>query len=147
MKTNDHFQDVDLEVIPIIDPSSTVRHFVVLFDPTRRLPARRKHPAPAAGTATAAEESEKDREISRLNRDLASTRLYLQSVIEQKEAANEELRAANEEVICANEELQSTNEELTTAKEELPVDQRGAGRRSTTSSRTGSASRTSSPTT
>src|SRR4029077_16103469 len=48
-----------------------------------------------------------------------STREYLQSVIEQQEAANEELRSANEEALSANEELQSTNEELETAKEEL----------------------------
>ena len=44
---------------------------------------------------------------------------YLQSVIEQKDAANEELRSANEEVLSSNEELRSTNEEMETAKEEL----------------------------
>lgn len=46
-------------------------------------------------------------------------REYLQSVIEQQDAANEELRSANEEILSSNEELQSTNEELETAKEEL----------------------------
>ncbi len=69
--------------------------------------------------STPEQDWEKEREIDRLNRDLASTKQYLQSVIEQKEAAHEELQAASEEVICANEELQGTNEELTTAKEEL----------------------------
>ena len=54
-----------------------------------------------------------------MQRELAATRDYLQSVIEDKESANEELRAANEEVQSANEELQSINEELETAKEEL----------------------------
>src|SRR5262249_38080896 len=44
---------------------------------------------------------------------------YLQSVIEQQEAANEELQSANEEVQSANEELQSINEELETSKEEI----------------------------
>src|SRR5262249_5085299 len=50
---------------------------------------------------------------------LAATREYLQSVIEQQEAANEELQSANEEVQSANEELQSINEELETSKEEI----------------------------
>jgi len=43
----------------------------------------------------------------------------LQSIIEEREAANQELQAANEELLSSNEELQSTNEELETAKEEL----------------------------
>ena len=118
-KANDHYQDVDLEVIPVIDPGSTVRHFVVLFEPTSR-PASSQEPAPRRqARSTVAAESDRDQEIGRLNRDLTATKHYLQAVIEQKEASNEELRAANEEVVSANEELQSTNEELTTAQEEL----------------------------
>ncbi|HVA45123.1 MAG TPA: chemotaxis protein CheB [Pirellulales bacterium] len=114
VKTNDHFTDIDLHVIPIADPVSAVRYFVVLFADRAEaaVPRPRKPPTPE-------EESEKDREISRLNHDLTATKAYLQSLIEQKEASNEELRASNEEVVSANEELQSTNEELTTAKEEL----------------------------
>jgi two-component system CheB/CheR fusion protein len=46
-------------------------------------------------------------------------RAYLQSIIQELEAANEELQSANEEILSSNEELQSTNEELDTAKEEL----------------------------
>src|SRR5262249_36698278 len=60
-----------------------------------------------------------DRQIARLTQELAATREYLQSVIEQQEAANEELQSANEEVQSANEELQSINEELETSKEEI----------------------------
>ncbi len=52
-------------------------------------------------------------------RELAATREYLQSIIQEVEAANEELQSANEEILSSNEELQSTNEELDTAKEEL----------------------------
>src|SRR5262249_19179434 len=55
----------------------------------------------------------------RLKQELAATREYLQSVIEQQEAANEELQSANEEGQSANEELQSINEELETSKEEV----------------------------
>ena len=54
-----------------------------------------------------------------LQRELAASRDYLQSIIQELEAANEELQSANEEILSSNEELQSTNEELDTAKEEL----------------------------
>ncbi|HYI97330.1 MAG TPA: CheR family methyltransferase [Bryobacteraceae bacterium] len=57
--------------------------------------------------------------LTRAERELAQTRDYLRTVVEQHEAATEELRAANEEARSSNEELQSTNEELRTAKEEL----------------------------
>ena len=53
------------------------------------------------------------------DQELASTREYLQAVIEQQEAANEELQTSHEEVQSANEELQSINEELETSKEEI----------------------------
>ena len=55
----------------------------------------------------------------RLEQELAATRDYLQSLIEDQEAVNEELQSANEEIQSANEELQSTNEELETSKEEI----------------------------
>ena len=54
-----------------------------------------------------------------LDRELSSTREYMQSIIEEQEGTNEEIRSANEEIQSTNEELQSTNEELETAKEEL----------------------------
>jgi len=57
--------------------------------------------------------------VHRLEEELASTRDYLNSVIENQESMNEELQSANEEILSSNEELQSTNEELETAKEEL----------------------------
>ena len=54
-----------------------------------------------------------------MKQELASTKEYLQSIIEAQEATNEELQSANEEIQSGNEELQSTNEELQTSKEEL----------------------------
>ena len=57
--------------------------------------------------------------VKELEEELASTKRYLHSVIEEQEAATEELKSAHEEVQSSNEELQSTNEELLTAKEEL----------------------------
>ena len=96
---------VDVEVLPLAAAPREPRHYVVLFHESA------PPPLPADGApadcATAAA----------LGRELASTRAYLQSVIEQHESANEDLRACNEE-------LQSTNEELQTAQEELMRDAR-----------------------
>jgi two-component system, chemotaxis family, CheB/CheR fusion protein len=55
----------------------------------------------------------------RLKEELAATRSYLQSIVEEQRTTEEELRSANEEIHSSNEELQSINEELETAKEEL----------------------------
>ncbi len=57
--------------------------------------------------------------ITLLEDELAKTKLYLQSVIEELETSNEELQSTNEELQSSNEELQSTNEELETSNEEL----------------------------
>ena len=55
---------------------------------------------------------EAERRVTGLTQELAATREYLQSLVEQHEGSNEELQSANEEI-------QSTNEELTTVNEEL----------------------------
>ena len=93
----------------------TSRCFLVLF---HELDARREITGAAAGAPR--------RRVARgrsarqeLERELAMTKEYLQSTIEEQESANEELKSANEELQSSNEELQSTNEELETSKEEL----------------------------
>jgi two-component system CheB/CheR fusion protein len=48
-----------------------------------------------------------------------TSRMTLQSTIEEMETTAEELQSANEELETTNEELQSTNEELETTNEEL----------------------------
>ena len=78
-------------------------------------------PAWSAG-AVAHDESARrnaNRDAAWLRQELASTKQYLQSIVDEQEAASQELRAAHEEVLSSNEELQSTNEELETTKEEL----------------------------
>ncbi len=60
-----------------------------------------------------------NRDAAWLRQELAATKQYLQSIVDEQEAASQELRAAHEEVLSSNEELQSTNEELETTKEEL----------------------------
>jgi two-component system CheB/CheR fusion protein len=119
VRTNDHFEDITLSVMPITDPGSGQRYYVVLFEEAGRTAPAPAGPHRPSGPWTAEEEAGKDREIARLEHELEETRAYLQSVVQQKDAGNEELRGANEEIVSANEELQSANEELETAKEEL----------------------------
>src|SRR2546421_1284155 len=58
-------------------------------------------------------------DASKLRYELAATKEYLHSLIEEHARTNDDLGAANEELVSGNEELQSMNEELETAKEEL----------------------------
>ena len=109
---------VKVEVIPL--KNLRERCFLILFEDADK----GGRPSPGAGRARSAEDSsvstkQESRRSQALERELAETRDYLQSIQEQNEAANEELQASNEEVQSANEELQSINEELETSKEEL----------------------------
>ena len=96
--------------------------FLVLFDdagqPSGASATTARTAARAARRRRAAGEPSTSTSLA-CEHELAATREYLQSVIEQQEAANEELQSANEEVQSANEELQSINEELETSKEEI----------------------------
>ena len=60
-----------------------------------------------------------ERALVQTQHDLTSTKLYLQSLLDERDSKRQELVSANEEIQSANEELQSTNEELETTKEEL----------------------------
>ena len=102
----------DLEIAPIpanlLDAQEPC--FLILFMemvPTSAHRDRKRHGRMPA--------SERDR----LEHDLASTRIHLQSVIDEQERGADELNAANDELVSTNEELQSTNEEIESAKEEL----------------------------
>jgi two-component system CheB/CheR fusion protein len=103
-------RDVAIEVIPFRVAPTQQRLYVVLFRDLPQRPPTAPHPSPAEGDRAAAEG---------LQRELSSTREYLQSVIARLEVSNEQLSAAHEEVVSSNEELHSTNEELQLAKEEL----------------------------
>ncbi|GAB3759133.1 chemotaxis protein CheB [Ramlibacter monticola] len=107
-------REIDLHVMPIKLPMAGERCYLVLFEEKLRrvTPSEPAQGAPRDEAGDAAD-------AHHLRQELASTREYLQSLIEQQDAANEELKSANEEVLSSNEELQSTNEELETAKEEL----------------------------
>ena len=107
------FINANLEVLPFRTAAGE-HFFIILFEEVARVPEEKK----PKGRGKKAEQPE-PRQVTRLKRELESTREYLQSIIEEQEAMNEELRSANEEIQSSNEELQSTNEELETAKEEL----------------------------
>jgi two-component system CheB/CheR fusion protein len=113
------FRSVDVEVVPVQGRSSGRLGFLVLFteapDEVRVEPTDPTSAEPAPGTPR----RETDRQMVRLEQELATTQQYLHAVIEDQSGSNEELQTANEEILSSNEELQSLNEELETAKEEL----------------------------
>jgi two-component system CheB/CheR fusion protein len=114
VRSGNAWKPVALEIVPLA--ASGRMHYLVLFDDLSRgespPPQKRSAPAPVAKRA-------QKTQVEFLQRELAASREYLQSIIQELEAANEELQSANEEILSSNEELQSTNEELDTAKEKL----------------------------
>ena len=115
VRSGSGWKPVSLEIIPLA--ASGRMHYLVLFDDQSRgeQVASAKRAAPEAPAPKRAQKTQ----VDFLQRELAASREYLQSIIQELEAANEELQSANEEILSSNEELQSTNEELDTAKEEL----------------------------
>ncbi|HKY32540.1 MAG TPA: chemotaxis protein CheB [Candidatus Polarisedimenticolia bacterium] len=105
-------RSIALEVVPL-GTGEQERHFLIIFREEASMGS-----SPRKSLDRAAPE-ETSAGVARLKQELAANRDYLQSMIQDLEAANEELQSANEEILSSNEELQSTNEELDTAKEEL----------------------------
>jgi two-component system CheB/CheR fusion protein len=105
-------QPISIEVHPLRDAETSTRSLLVLFregdgERSAEEPISAPDPSPEGGRTEV------------LERELVSTKEFLQSAIEELETSNEELKSANEELQSSNEELQSTNEELETSKEEL----------------------------
>jgi two-component system, chemotaxis family, CheB/CheR fusion protein len=118
VKVDSHWRDVNLDVIPLLKAGDSP-HFLVLFQEATASIGAKASPAQRQKTEPAPGKPYKGSRIAELEKELAASREYLQSIIQDLEAANEELQSANEEILSSNEELQSTNEELDTAKEEL----------------------------
>ena len=114
-------QTVELEVVPLNMGNLKERYFMIVFHDAESKGRKDGRSSDRRGKASKedAQSDARDWRIARLEQELAATKEYLQSVIENQEATNEELQSANEEILSSNEELQSTNEELETAKEEL----------------------------
>ncbi len=118
IRSDGKYLDVNLEVVPL-KTHTGYPCFLVAFEEALPNPAPPVSRGRVRGEKSGKERRTEDLKIVRLQQELSATKDYLQSIIEDKEAANEELKAANEEIQSSNEELQSTNEELETAKEEL----------------------------
>ena len=121
VKSARSWKPVNLEIVPLT--SAGRPHYLVLFLEPDGQSGHTEDTAsqePAAVTlAPRHRRRQRQSQLTLLERELAASREYLQSIIQELEAANEELQSANEEILSSNEELQSTNEELDTAKEEL----------------------------
>ncbi len=92
--------------VTIVAVTTSPTTFVLLFESN---PGKRDA---SFENGHAASVSDPHARVTELEHELATTREYLQSIIE-------ELRSTNEEAQSVNEELQSTNEEMQTAREEL----------------------------
>ncbi|HJU42581.1 MAG TPA: CheR family methyltransferase, partial [Vicinamibacterales bacterium] len=114
VRSDGGWMPVSIEVVPLTALGRP--YFLILFD--ARSPQRAAQPA-TKPTGQHQTRKGNDTRVEVMQRELAASREYLQSIIQELEAANEELQSANEEILSSNEELQSTNEELDTAKEEL----------------------------
>jgi two-component system CheB/CheR fusion protein len=108
VKSDQGYRQVALDAMPLQDAGVPPRCLLVLF----------REIAPVEQAKSSDDELKVPR-VLELERELVSTKEFLQTTIEELEAANEELKSANEELQSSNEELQSTNEELGTSKEEL----------------------------
>ena len=108
---------VRLDLVPFQEPETKTRCLLVSF--VRLDPPPEILPAAFPGSETDERILTMGRRLQEVERELAVTKDYLQSTIEDKESANEELKSANEELQSSNEELQSTNEELETSREEM----------------------------
>jgi two-component system, chemotaxis family, CheB/CheR fusion protein len=111
----DDLTDITLQVIPLKVAMLEPNYLIILEDASRRPSGRHALPPDVA----AVPESEKDRRLAQLEREVVAAHQYMHTVLEEHAAIRVELKLAHEEVLSANEEYQSTNEELETAKEEL----------------------------
>jgi two-component system CheB/CheR fusion protein len=119
LESNGQFIEVKIKVIPLRESSSSKeRYFLILFEDA----APAAGPEPGNTKAAAAKRKapgHNDGEAARLRRELAATKEYLQSIIDEKESALEELKSTSEEAQAGNEELETAQEELESANEEL----------------------------
>jgi two-component system CheB/CheR fusion protein len=115
IEADGQFMEVAIKVFPFRGSSpDNERYFLVLFEDTGREGG--PHASPKASLKTSPNGS---RGSARLRRELAATKEYLQSIVEDKATTLEELKAANEEAQSVNEELETAQEELESANEEL----------------------------
>ena len=113
VKTNSHFETIDLKLEKIMEPEALRDLFLVSFHPQINGTTTQQADSKATLLIDKADEKEQ------LEQELFFAKESLRATIEELETANEELKSTNEELQSTNEELQSSNEELETAKEEM----------------------------
>lgn len=111
-------QTITMAVTPL-STAGLGRHFLISFEEETHPRVGAGGPASTDATATAVEPADPLGRISQLETELASTRQYLQTIIEELRSANEEAQSTNEELLSSNEELQTAKEELQASNEEL----------------------------
>ena len=114
------FKNVTIEVVPLRQALPNESRFLVLFEESLStdLPESKSGRSARGGKNKTARKADNFEKIQ-FKKELAATKSYLKSIIDEHERIIEELKSANEEALSSNEEFQSTNEELETAKEEL----------------------------
>ncbi len=119
IKTNGEFRYFNLIVTPLPESASLSGLLMVIFEE-----AVVPEVARSAGSPKSFEKN--GRKVAELERELRSTKEYVQAITQELETAKEEFRAtnedlqsANEELVTATEELQSVNEELVTLNSQL----------------------------
>jgi len=117
IEPGDRHRRINLEIIPFERTSLKERFFLVVFEEAATGGAVGAVPEKRAGRGTGRQAEHSP--AAQLRHELAATKEYLRTVLQEHDAGREELRSANEEIQSSNEELQSTNEELETAQEEL----------------------------
>jgi PAS domain S-box-containing protein len=118
VKANGVTRQVNLEIQPVPGGPTNERCLLVTFEDGESSAGHARARTRSA-EAKPMRRDEAQRRVIGLTQELAATREYLQSLVEQHEGSNEELQSANEEIQSTNEELQSVNEELQTSKEEI----------------------------
>src|ERR1035437_4608916 len=115
-----HFKTVTIEVVPLRQAPPNESRFLILFEESlpSALPESKSVRSARGGKTPMAPKAD-SLEKMRIKKELAATKSYVKSIINEHERIIEELKSANEEALSSNEEFQSTNEELETAKEEL----------------------------
>jgi two-component system CheB/CheR fusion protein len=114
-----HSFPVSIDVIPLNGSLKKGEYFLIVFRDTVSQQFSEDISDSGLALRQEGDQPKGPSEVLSLKQEIAATKEYLQSIIDQHEVANESLRYANEEIQSSNEELQSMNEEMETAKEEL----------------------------
>src|SRR5450759_3725795 len=109
-----HSGEVSVEVVPL--RARQKKTLLILFEPVH---AAREAEAPAEPFPAGGPGDRKDRQIARLQQEVADAKQRFLALIDEHQISREESQNTTEEALSTNEELQSLNEELETAKEEL----------------------------